>query len=136
MANMLLLEAIAHEEGFFKANSRPARNNNPGDLVYGNESIRFGATHSDGRFAVFPDIHTGYTALRRWLSIPAVLKQGKLEGGYLGATIEQVIYRFAPPFENRSDLYLDYVTHSTGLEPHQILTLDMLAVPNVTGITE
>lgn len=133
---MLLLEAIAHEEGFFKLNSRPARNNNPGDLMYGNEAIRFGATHSDGRFAVFPDVLTGYNALRRWLSIPAVFKNGKLEGGYLGATIEQVIYRFAPPFENRSDLYLSYVLHVTGLEAHTILTSEMLVVPNVTGTTE
>jgi hypothetical protein len=132
---MLLLEAIAHEEGFYKVGSRPQRNNNPGDLVYGNESIRFGAVSSDGRFAIFPDLLTGWNALRRWLSIPAIIKNGLLEGGYLGATIEQAIYRFAPPTENRSDLYLQYVTSMTGLDSHQILTLEMLEVPNVTGTT-
>lgn len=127
---MLLLEAIAHEEGFYKQGTRPQRNNNPGDLVYGNEAIRFGSNAHDAGYAIFPSVDIGWNALRRWLSIPAVIKDGKLLGGYLGATLEQVVYRFAPPVENNSAAYLQYIVTETGFTASTILTLEMLGVPN------
>lgn len=140
---MVLLAACAHQEGFFRIGSRPQRNNNPLDLIYGNEAIRFGAERSDGRFAVFPDIDTGWNAGRRWLSIPAtftphevpehyfdpVLKSTLLSG-YLNASLAQVIYRFAPPSDgNNTEAYIKYVCEATGYERTTILTLDMLRVP-------
>jgi hypothetical protein len=133
---MLVLEAFAHQEGYFKPGSRPQRNNNPLDLEYGNEAIRFGSTGSDGRFAIFPNVLTGWNAARRWLSIPAHIVDGILEGGYVGATFEQVINRFAPPNENNTNAYIDYVCTNTGHLRTDILTLEMLVVPNVNGTSE
>lgn len=124
------LQTIAQMEGYYVAGSRPARNMNPGDLEYGDESIRFGATGTDGRFAIFPDAETGWKALQQWLSIPAKFdSQGNLVGGYLGATIQQAIWRFAPPNENNSAGYLQYIVDKTGLAPHQLLTEDVLQTP-------
>lgn len=125
---MTFLQAIAEEEGFNVAGSRPERNNNPGDLIYGNEAIRFGATHGDPRFAVFPDAVTGWNALRRWLSIPAVIKDGQLVGGYLGATVQQVIGRFAPPGENDTNSYVSNVCRWANVTPQTIVTVAMLQV--------
>jgi hypothetical protein len=125
-----LLQAIATEEGFYVAGSRPQRNANPGDLEWGGEAKEFGATHGDPRFAVFPDSTTGWKALKRWLSIPAKFDaSGSLVGGYLGATLEQAINRFAPPVENDTDGYLDTVVQNTGLASSSILTLEMLETP-------
>lgn len=145
---MVLLAGFAHQEGFFKFGSRPQRNNNPLDLVAGDEASRFGAIKNDGRFAIFPDIDTGWMAGKRWLSIPAKLHEGEiagyyfdpngttLVGGYLGATIAQVVYRFAPPHENDTEAYINYLcTNVPELTRHTILTLDLLELPNVTGTT-
>jgi hypothetical protein len=130
---MTLLQAIAHEEGFYKLGDRPYRNDNPGDLIWGNEAKAFGATHGDPRFAVFPDAHTGWLALQRWLSVPAKYDAlGGLVGGYLGATLEQVINRFAPPVENDTESYLFAVCQNTGLKPESRVTLFLLQTPEIT----
>ena len=82
-------------------------------------------------FAVFPDVVTGWKAGQRWLSIPAQLNdKGNLVVGYLGATLRQVIFRFAPPEDgNDSQGYLDFVCQKTGYTPETILTAEMLALP-------
>jgi hypothetical protein len=57
---------IAQFEGFNSPGSRPARNNNPGDLKYAGQQ---GAIGKDvGGFAVFPDPITGFQALYRQLT--------------------------------------------------------------------
>jgi hypothetical protein len=50
-------------------------------------------------------------------------------GGYLGATLAQVIYRFAPPNENDTAAYLSYVEAATGINRTEPITLEMLAIP-------
>jgi len=127
---MLLLEAMARQEGFYEAGHRARRNNNPLDLEFNDESVHFGATESDGRFAIFPDVATGFDAGRRWLSVPARFDAaGNLIGGYLGATLRQVIYRFAPPAENNAVSYLGAVCSMTGLQPSTVLTSELLETP-------
>lgn len=127
---MVLLEAIAHQEGFYSPKSRPARNNNPGDLMWGPETKGFGATSGDPRFAIFPSLTLGWIGLQRWLSVPAKFdKSGNLVGGYLGATLKQAIFRFAPPNENHSDIYLGYVIAQTGLTEDTPLTKEILNIP-------
>ncbi len=124
-----LLEAIAIEEGFAAGHkSRPFRNNNPGDLRWCYESKHFGAIHGDPSFAVFPDIETGWHALIGWLSVPAKFDGGKLVDGYLGATIAQALFRFAPPNENDSNRYLANVLEMTGLSSSTILTVELLTL--------
>lgn len=126
------LAAMAVEEGFFKPNSRPERNNNPLDLIWCQETAHFGATGGDPKFAIFPDAATGWSAAKKWLSVPARFdKDGNLIGGYLGATIEQVIRRFAPVADgNNTEAYIDGVCRNTGLSGTAILTLDLLVLPS------
>lgn len=138
---MTLLEAIGRMEGFYDEGTRPNRNNSPGDLIWGSEAESFGATHGDGRYAVFPYPTTGWNALRRWLSVPARFSSvsvalgqpkgpsGYLIAGYLGATLEQILWRFAPPNENNPTAYLDFVTSKTGLTPGTIITAALLQTP-------
>ena len=130
---MTLLEAMAHMEGFFINGDRPNRNHNPGDLEWGPETARFGALHGDPRFAVFPDVKTGWKAFQSWLSIPARFdSNGALIGGYCGATLQQVIDRFAPPNENNSTLYINFVSKNTGITPETVVTAGMLVTPEET----
>lgn len=125
---MTFLEAIAREEGFYTEGSRPQRNHNPGDLVFCTESIHFGATGGDGRFAIFPSEAVGWDALRRWLSVPAKFDpSGDLVGGYLGATVRQVINRFAPPYENETQAYVRNVCAWAEVQPDDVVTAEMLS---------
>lgn len=129
MPDMLLLEAMAREEGWYVTDSRPARNCNPLDLEYCSETIRMGALKGDPRFAVFATARDGWLAAQKWLSVPAEFEEGKLVAGYCGATLEQAINRFAPPTENETSSYVVNVCTWTGLTPETIVTLDLLALP-------
>jgi hypothetical protein len=139
---MTFLQAGATEEGWYVHGSRPQRNNNPGDLIWGPEAHAFGATHGDiesetgyagyAGFAVFPDEKTGWRAYQRWYSVPAKFNgAGELIAGYLGATIVQAIYRFAPPSGNNSALYTKNVCENCGQSPTTRLTSELLATPEV-----
>jgi hypothetical protein len=125
-----LVPAMARCEGWYARGAepnRPQRNNNPLDLTYCSESAAFGATGGDPRFAVFPDAATGWRAARRWLLVPARFDAaGNLVGGYCGATLRQIINRFAPPSENDSSQYLEDVATMTSIKPDQIVTADMI----------
>lgn len=124
---MNILTAMAHMEGFFVTGTRPQRNNNPLDLSWGPEAEKFGATGGDPRFAIFPDAATGWEAGRRWLSVPAKFdSNGNLVGGYMGATVEQAINRFAPPVENDTANYVTYVCQAVGCAPTDVLTAELL----------
>lgn len=146
---MLLIQSMSKQEGFGISGARPTRNNSPLDLVYGAEAIRFGAVGADGRYAKFASVADGWKAGVRWLSIPASFvkhpvtelyfdaKTGTtLVGGYLGATMKQVIFRFCPPGDGANDpqRYLDGVIKDTTmprtLTEDTILTADLLAVPS------
>lgn len=108
---MTLIEAIAHIEGFYTVGSRPNRNNNPGDIQYGSfakmngaDRIEEGVEHP--RFAHFPTPEVGFAALHALLSGPT----------YSGLTIEDAIDRYAPPSENQTSSYVDYVCHQCGCQ--------------------
>lgn len=119
-----LRKAIATVEGFYKPGERPQRNNNPGDLVFCPEAVEFGATRSDGRFAIFPSVDAGWEGLRRWLSVPAKFSnEGALEAGYCGASLSQVITRFAPSSENNTAAYIAEVSKLTGIHPNDQITI-------------
>lgn len=129
---MKLLQAIATMEGFYKMGSRPHRNNNPGDLRFCSESERFGATHGDPEFAVFPDESTGWAALKGWLSVPAHFDtQSNLIAGYMGASLSQILARFAPATENDCNAYRNFVCTQAGISPETIITEDDLSIPEL-----
>lgn len=145
---MLLLQAMAKQEGFGIPGARPTRNNSPLDLITGDEAKRFGAVGADGRYAKFASVKDGYKAGARWLGIRARFVNKQVEGyyfdektgttlvgGYLGATMKQVIFRFCPKGDGANDpqAYLDGVIKDT-TTPHTlteatILTAELLALP-------
>jgi hypothetical protein len=125
-----LLQAIATEEGFYDDTSgvpnRPQRNNNPGDLEWNAECQKLGALRGDPRFAVFPTVEIGWQALAEWLSVPAKFdSSGNLVDGYCGATLEQLISRFAPSTENNTAAYISSVSTQTGIAASETITAEM-----------
>lgn len=66
---------------------RNFRNNNPGNMEYGDLAKKYGAVGTDGRFAVFPDYETGRRAKE------ALLFES---GVYDGKTIISAIEKYAP----------------------------------------
>jgi hypothetical protein len=116
---MTFLEAIAREEGFYAAGTRPCRNNNPGDIEWGKFTQAHGATAGDPRFAVFPDAATGFVAMRALFQ----------SSGYKGLTVSQALNRWAPPVENATNSYIANVCKWTGV------TADMVIDDILDGIT-
>ncbi len=108
---MSFLEAIAREEGFYKAGTRPNRNNNPGDIEWGKFTQAHGATHGDPRFAVFPDATTGFSAMRALFQ----------SSGYKGLTVEAALNRWAPPVENQTNAYIANVCLWCGCKSTDII---------------
>lgn len=128
-----VLEAMSEVEGFGEPGAIPTVANNPLDLIYCDESIHFGAVgnyHGFARFSSVDDPQTGgWQAARRWLSVPAHFDpEGNLIGGYMGATLEQVIGRFCPGSQkgNNVPAYVLAVTQKTGLTPQTVLTPELL----------
>lgn len=85
--------------------SRNWRNNNPGNIEYGNFSKQFNAIGTDGRFAVFPTYQDGKGAKAHLL----------FEGAnYRNLDIASAISRYAPPSENNTSSYINSIVRATG----------------------
>lgn len=92
--------------------SRSWRNNNPGNIEFGDFAERAGAVGSDGRFAIFPDEAAGRAAMERLLfDSPS----------YSGLTLEAGLNRYAPPSENDTGGYVDFVSGQAGVAPDAVL---------------
>lgn len=110
---MTFLEAIAHEEGFYVADSRPQRNNNPGDVEFHSWMTAFGGvleTVPAGempRFAAFPNVDAGFSAMRHLFGFPA----------YKGKPVDEALNVWAPPVENQTSRYVAAVCELVGCEP-------------------
>ena len=76
--------------------NRNVRNNNPGNIEYGNFAKALGAIGTDGRFAVFPTKEAGTKAQE------ALLFDG---ANYKNKTLTEAIARWAPPSENNTTAY-------------------------------
>lgn len=94
---------------------RNARNNNPGNIEYGDFARRHGATGSDGRFAIFPDKETGSRAMDDLLQVYS--RQGR-------KTLRQIIGKWAPSKENDTSGYVDKVAKRLGVGPDDPLNMD------------
>jgi hypothetical protein len=86
--------------------NRNWRNNNPGNLEYGNFAKSNDAIGTDGRFAVFPSFNEGLEAMQNLL-----FETPK----YSDLTIEQAISRYAPAFENNTGRYTNIVANAAGV---------------------
>lgn len=100
------------------------RNNNPGNLAYGEFARENGAIAKGPRsFAVFPDEATGRAALG------ALLRSNK----YNNLTIAKAIVKYAPPAENDVALYHNRLRKLTGLDLNtKICNLDSTQMAKVT----
>lgn len=105
-------------EGFYAEGSRPQRNNNPGDIEWGKFSSSHGATRPEdlpngaaGRFAYFPDITTGFAAMKALFQAPS----------YKGLTVEAALMRWAPPVENQTNHYIIAVCGWVPCQPTDII---------------
>ena len=92
--------------------SRSWRNNNPGNIEFGNFAKSMGAIGSDGRFAIFPDYETGRKAKE------TLLFESK---GYRGKTLEKAIAKYAPSSENNTLAYTNTVARAVGVPPDTLL---------------
>ena len=107
---------------------RGLRNNNPGNIEFGDFARRHGATGSDGRFAIFPDIASGVTAMRSLL--------GSYQSRGL-TTVAQMINRWAPPSDNNpTSAYAQQVASAMGVgvndpvQPSDNMIAAMVSVEN------
>lgn len=106
---------------------RGERNNNPGNIDYnprnnwvGQLGIEDTPKAGRARFAKFDTPENGIRAL-------AVLLKGYVRKGY--DTIEEIVNRYAPPVENKTDKYAESVSKFVGipigqrLEPKHYVSL-------------
>jgi len=97
-----LAQLIASEEGFFKSGSLPQRRNNPGDLRHSPHSSHEGEAPND--IGVIPTAAQGWEDLESQLQLDA----------NRGWTLQQLVYTYAPPSENNSAQYLQYLCDGLG----------------------
>jgi len=118
----LWASAVATFEGFYTAGSRPARDNNPGDLKYAGQP---GATGQDSLgFAVFPTADAGWTALDNQLQ--AYVNQFpdydifQIMEHYLGQNITAEGGEVTS--QGNSTTYANYVASAIGVDPNTTLS--------------
>ena len=107
---------IATEEGFFIPGTLPNRDHNPGDLRHSPHSFHTAA--DPNAIGQIDTNKHGWADLNRQLDLFA---QRKLD-------LEQMIYEFAPPSENNSAAYLQYVCTGLGV-PSTTSVADALMIP-------
>jgi hypothetical protein len=90
--------------------ARNWRNNNPGNIEFGDFAKANGAIGSDGRFAVFPTYEAGRAAKG------ALLFSSE---GYEGKSIASALERYAPRSDNNdTDAYIATVASTLGVDPN------------------
>ena len=91
--------------------ARNWRNNNPGNIEYGQFAKTNGAIGTDGRFAIFPTYSAGRKA-----------KEALIFGGknYKDLDLASAISRYAPPSENNTQAYQQQVLSAVGGQNKQM----------------
>lgn len=84
-------------------------NNNPGNLRFAGQA---GASQGYGGFAKFASPQEGYQALHQQIALDASR----------GLTLQQFVYKYAPPSENNSSQYLQQISQMTGASPNTPLS--------------
>lgn len=97
-----------------RTGARNWRNNNPGNIEYGDFAKKQGAIGTDGRFAIFPTFEMGEKAQE------TLLFEGK---NYKDKTIAQAISRYAPASDNNpTSAYINTVSSAVGVPPNTPLS--------------
>lgn len=115
-AHTRLAQLIAREEGFGIPGAKPTRDHNPGDLEHAP-----GVYAWDGKIGIEPSDDQGWADLERQLQLYASRNM----------TLLQAINIYAPPDENDSAAYLDFIVEGIGYPPNTPLA-EVLKVPAAT----
>jgi hypothetical protein len=110
--------SIVEEPSPTKRAPRGIRNNNPGNIEYGQFTRSMGATGTDGRFAVFRNMEDGIRAA-------VALLQSYAAKGI--DTVQSIISKWAPSKENNTKAYIDSVAKQLGVSPDAHLNVDQLS---------
>lgn len=97
------------------ADSRGFKNNNPGNIRKSNITWQ-GKIGDDGSFVTFKTMDYGVRALAR------ILKT--YHKNYNLNTINGIITRYAPPKENNTKRYIEFVSRETGINKNTALNLN------------
>lgn len=101
---------IAREEGYGIPGTVPTRDNNPGDLRHSPHSFHLpNSPDSIGQIDTPAD---GWADLERQLQLYADR----------GLTLQEAIYDFAPPSENNSSQYLNFICSGLGCTPDTLVS--------------
>jgi hypothetical protein len=111
-----LAEVIAKEEGYGIPGSVPTRDNNPGDLRHSPHS--FHTPSAPDAIGQIPTPQEGWDDLERQLDLDATRSM----------TIQELIYSYAPPGENNTPAYLEYVCADVPCSPTDLVG-DVLKIP-------
>jgi hypothetical protein len=105
--------------------NRGQRNNNPVNLRYTGQTDSIG--HDEADFAVFKDAPSGWRAAHRQIGYD--VKRG--------LTLKQFIHKFAPPNENDTDAYLEFVCRELRVSRDDLLaTVSPFAIVGVMAQME
>lgn len=94
--------------------TKGVRNKNPLNIRKGARWVGLATEQNDPDFAVFTDPKYGFRAATR------ILKTYSKKYGI--NTITGIITRWAPPAENDTESYINYVERKTGLNRHKVLS--------------
>jgi hypothetical protein len=120
-----LATLIARMEGWGIPNVWATLNNNPGNLRNVGQT---GAVGTNGGYAVFSSPEAGWTALEKQLQYNA----------NRGDTVQTFITSYAPPSENDTGNYLNFLTSGLGVPAStplsQVLGTDQVSESGTSGI--
>jgi len=117
-----LAESIKNYEGWFEG-SRSYRNNNPGNIEFGDFAKQFGSTSGDPRFAKFPSYESGWNALL------ALIRKYSSSGN----TLESMMHKYAPANENNTKAYIENLASKLGVTPGTLLSNIISGAQGITS---
>lgn len=89
-----------------KPGNRSTRNNNPGNIIYGDFAKKLGATGSDGTFAIFPSRDAGYNALKTLVT----------GNSYKDLSISEAMHKYAPGSDGNDPVgYAKFLSKTIGV---------------------
>lgn len=103
--------------------SRGYKNHNPGNIVLTKEKWKGEITGTDKKFKTFINMEFGYRGI-------FIVLQSYFEKGF--NTIEKIINRYAPPFENVTLNYVRFVSEKTGIKKDK--KIDWYNLPDIKKI--